>query len=110
MDAMIQESHKLLKEELNRTPTSVQFQGNRERYLVMNYVSLLFMALRKQVWLEQEEILGTFFEKASLKAVLWRQRGAAKTDFHVENFDLRPRPGISAHSLLMPLYNAECEP
>jgi segregation and condensation protein A len=28
---------------------------------VTNYVSLLFMAQRKQVWLEQEEIFGDLF-------------------------------------------------
>jgi segregation and condensation protein A len=28
---------------------------------VTNYVSLLFMAQRKQVWLEQEEIFGELF-------------------------------------------------
>jgi len=30
---------------------------------VTNYVSLLFMAQRKQVWLEQEEIFGDLFVK-----------------------------------------------
>jgi segregation and condensation protein A len=29
----------------------------------MNYVSLLFMAQRKQVWLEQEELFGELYIK-----------------------------------------------
>ncbi|MGB5100251.1 MAG: hypothetical protein WBN94_06600 [Methanothrix sp.] len=36
---------------------------NLERYVFTNYVSLLFMAQRKQVWLEQEEIFGDLFVK-----------------------------------------------
>jgi chromatin segregation and condensation protein Rec8/ScpA/Scc1 (kleisin family) len=34
---------------------------NLERYVFTNYVSLLFMAQRKKVWLEQEEIFGDLF-------------------------------------------------
>lgn len=39
----------------------VSFGEIKEGEKVMNYVSLLFMAQRKQVWLEQEEIFGELF-------------------------------------------------
>jgi segregation and condensation protein A len=39
----------------------VSFGEIREGEKVMNYVSLLFMAQRKQVWLEQEELFGELF-------------------------------------------------
>jgi segregation and condensation protein A len=39
----------------------VPFGEIKEGEMVMNYVSLLFMAQRKQVWLEQEEIFGELF-------------------------------------------------
>jgi segregation and condensation protein A len=39
----------------------VSFGEIKEGEKVMNYVSLLFMAQRKQVWLEQEEIFGELY-------------------------------------------------
>lgn len=39
----------------------VPFGEIKEGEKVMNYVSLLFMAQRKQVWLEQEEIFGELY-------------------------------------------------
>ena len=39
----------------------VSFGEIKEGETVMNYVSLLFMAQRKQVWLEQEELFGELF-------------------------------------------------
>lgn len=39
----------------------VSFGEIKEGEKVMNYVSLLFMAQRKQVWLEQEELFGELF-------------------------------------------------
>jgi segregation and condensation protein A len=36
---------------------------NLDGELVMNYISLLFMAQRKQVWLDQEEIFGELYIK-----------------------------------------------
>ncbi len=39
----------------------VSFGEIKEGERVMNYVSLLFMAQRKQVWLEQEEMFGELF-------------------------------------------------
>lgn len=40
---------------------SFQDVGQKKEDQVMNYVSLLFMAQRKQVWLEQEELFGELF-------------------------------------------------
>jgi segregation and condensation protein A len=41
----------------------VPFSDIREGECVMNYVSLLFMAQRKKVWLEQEEFFGELYIK-----------------------------------------------
>jgi segregation and condensation protein A len=53
-------------EDMFMTHTTVTFQDINSRNSkiedgVTNYVSLLFMAQRKQVWLEQEEIFGDLF-------------------------------------------------
>lgn len=41
----------------------VSFEKVRGKEGIMNYVSLLFMAQRKQVWLEQEEFFGELYIK-----------------------------------------------
>lgn len=41
----------------------VSFEAVRGKESIMNYVSLLFMAQRKQVWLEQEEFFGELYIK-----------------------------------------------
>jgi segregation and condensation protein A len=41
----------------------VSFEAVRGKESIMNYVSLLFMAQRKQVWLEQEELFGELYIK-----------------------------------------------
>jgi segregation and condensation protein A len=51
LDDMFTEKKKVTFREINRQPEEQ----------VMDYVSLLFMAQRKQVWLEQEEIFGELF-------------------------------------------------
>jgi segregation and condensation protein A len=42
----------------------VSFEAVRGKEGIMNYVSLLFMAQRKQVWLEQEELFGELYIKS----------------------------------------------
>jgi len=51
LDDMFAEKKKVTFREVNRQPEEQ----------VMDYVSLLFMAQRKQVWLEQEELFGELF-------------------------------------------------
>ena len=41
----------------------VSFEDVRGKEAVINYISLLFMAQRKQVWLEQEEFFGELYIK-----------------------------------------------
>jgi len=41
----------------------VSFEAVRGKESIMNYVSLLFMAQRKQVWLEQEKLFGELYIK-----------------------------------------------
>jgi segregation and condensation protein A len=48
-------------DELFTSSKTVSFGEIKEGEKVMNYVSLLFMAQRKQVWLEQEEIFGELY-------------------------------------------------
>jgi segregation and condensation protein A len=48
----------------------VSFEDVRGKEGVINYISLLFMAQRKQVWLEQEEFFGELYIKHYPAAVL----------------------------------------
>jgi len=54
LDDMFMSSKKISFEDINS-------KNSKSEDGVTNYVSLLFMAHRKQVWLEQEEIFGDLF-------------------------------------------------